>query len=403
MEIRSITVFCEAGESPPRFARFLEGAKTGLPFPVQSMRVATPPFPEWWGAPVPDGDRLESFVHRWRTAGFDYLGLGPVQLRHSAAWLELLPELVSAGGAVFATAEVAAAGTVDAGRCRQVADLIRHFSARSPDGLTNLYFAALAHCRPGSPFLPVAYHDGGPATFAVAVEAADLAVEACLQADGLADARDRLVAAVESAAARITRAAAALAERFSLSFAGVDFSLASFPERLRSLGTAFEALGVPAVGGPGSLFAAAFLADAVDRASFPRCGFSGLMLPVLEDATLAARAASGELTLANLLSYAAVCGTGLDTIPLPGATPAETIAGILLDLGALSARQRKPLTARLLPLPGLSAGDAATFDFPYFTNSAVMSPGAFGVRGHLAGPARLNFLPLDGGRRDGGR
>ena len=64
--------------------------------------------------------------------------------------------------------------------------------------------------------------------------------------------------------------------------------------------------------------AAAVLTDAIDRARFRRAGFSGLMLPVMEDATLAKRAADGSLTVKDLLMYSAVCGTGLDTIPLAG-------------------------------------------------------------------------------------
>jgi hypothetical protein len=46
---------------------------------------------------------------------------------------------------------------------------------------------------------------------------------------------------------------------------------------------------------------------------------------------------------------------------------------ILLDVAALAARLNKPLTARLMPLPGLQAGDPVTFDFPYFAPSRVMS------------------------------
>ncbi|WP_374685957.1 DUF711 family protein, partial [Promineifilum sp.] len=49
-----------------------------------------------------------------------------------------------------------------------------------------------------------------------------------------------------------------------------------------------------------------------------------------------------------------------------------TLAGILLDTAALSARLRKPLVARLMPLPGLSAGDPTAFSFEYFAASRAM-------------------------------
>jgi len=63
----------------------------------------------------------------------------------------------------------------------------------------------------------------------------------------------------------------------------------------------------------------------------------------------------------------------LDTVPLPGDTTAEQIAPLLLDLSALAMRLDKPLTARLMPIPGKQAGGATGFDFSFFANSRVMS------------------------------
>ena len=51
------------------------------------------------------------------------------------------------------------------------------------------------------------------------------------------------------------------------------------------MGTALERLTGGRVGEHGTLAAAAFLADTLDRAQFKRTGFSGLFLPVLEDST----------------------------------------------------------------------------------------------------------------------
>jgi len=104
---------------------------------------------------------------------------------------------------------------------------------------------------------------------------------------------------------------------------------------------------------------------------------------VLEDATLAERTNDGLFTVNDLLLYSAVCGTGLDTVPLPGEVTEEELAGILLDMAALALRLDKPLTARLMPVPGAQAGDLTTFDFDYFANGRVLavkkvaSPGLF--------------------------
>ncbi len=199
--------------------------------------------------------------------------------------------------------------------------------------------------------------------------------------------------AIEAAAAQIVPIAREMAAEFGLRFSGLDFSLAPYPTDDKSLAGAMEALGLAHVGAPGGLFAAAFITEAIDRADFPHTGFSGLMLPVLEDSVLARRAAAGEVTLRDLLSYAAVCGVGLDTVPLPGDIDEATLAGILLDVTALSARLRKPLVARLMPLPGLAAGDPVTFDFPYFADSRVMGVAGGGPGGLLHGAGQFVMNP----------
>jgi uncharacterized protein (UPF0210 family) len=71
--------------------------------------------------------------------------------------------------------------------------------------------------------------------------------------------------------------------------------------------------------------------------------------------------------------FSAVCGSGLDTIPIPGDTSLAQISALLLDICALALRQRKPLTARLMPIPGKKAGDVTDFNFDYFANSKVMA------------------------------
>ena len=123
----------------------------------------------------------------------------------------------------------------------------------------------------------------------------------------------------------------------------------------------------------GTVAGAAFLADCLDQAQFQRTGFCGLFLPVLEDSVLAERAASGRLDLKDLLLLSTVCGTGLDTIPLPGNVDPKSVTALLVDLGALALRHDKPLTARLMPIPERAAGDEVHFDFPYFADSRVMA------------------------------
>jgi uncharacterized protein (UPF0210 family) len=58
----------------------------------------------------------------------------------------------------------------------------------------------------------------------------------------------------------------------------------------------------------------------------------------------------------------------------------EELAGILLDVAALALRLDKPLTARLMPIPGAQAGDLTEFDFAYFANGRVLDVKGLGSR-----------------------
>ena len=193
--------------------------------------------------------------------------------------------------------------------------------------------------------------------------------------------RKKLIKSLESHGKKLTQVADSLNHRFL----GLDFSLAPFPDDAISLGGAMEGFGIPKVGQHGSLAAAAILAESIQRADFPHTGFNGMMMPVLEDSILAQRAAEGSLTVKDLLLYSAVCGTGLDTVPLAGDVSRGQIAALLLDIAVMSLRLAKPLTARLMPIPGKQAGDRTEFDFAFFANSRVMALDAVGLDLPFAG------------------
>lgn len=395
MKIRTVTLFSDLEDLPSNTEGFFDTARNAFHVPVQSARLATSPFPVWWNISHYAPFQAKEIAGQCEKLGADYLSLGPVQLRHDASWLNLLPEIVASSESLFVSAEIAdQSGHIDLGRCHAAAGIIKRLSTLQANGFKNLYFAALANCPPGSPFFPVAYHDGGPAHFSIAVEAADIFQEAIASAGSLAAARANLVSAIEQESEALERVAEEIASTFDIPFRGIDFCPAPFPAAGTSTAAALESLGVPWIGAPGSLFGAAFLAEVIDRARFPRCGFSGLMLTVLEDSVLAERAGEGRLSVGELLSYAAVCGIGLDTVPLPGDIRQDTLAAILMDVGALAVRLNKPLTARLLPLPGLKSGDPTQFDFDYFADGQVMPIIDEGLGELMSKLTRLHFEPL---------
>jgi uncharacterized protein (UPF0210 family) len=382
MKIRSITCFIDplyplddqrlkaAGD----FLKIAQPAFIEAGYEVQSARLATVPFPHLLpelkpGALARLALKLEAAAAE---VGYAYVSIGPALTEQLESY-GLIPEALGTTQNVFFSGLMTTSdGKVSLPAVRKCAEVIQKASGISPDGFANMRFAALANVRAGSPFFPAAYHQGGEAIFALATEAADLAVSAFDQAASLEDARRNLVSAMEAHAQTLTGVAKAVERQSGVNFKGIDFSLAPFPSEELSLGTAMERLGVTTLGMHGSLAAAAILSDTMDQANFRRAGFSGLMLPVLEDATLARRTAEGNLGVMDLLLYSAVCGTGLDTIPLPGATSASELSAVLLDLAALALRLDKPLTARLMPIPGKRAGDLTGFDFAFFANSRVL-------------------------------
>ena len=161
-----------------------------------------------------------------------------------------------------------------------------------------------------------------------------------------------------------------LASDFGLSFGGIDLSPAPLGED--SIVSALEVSGYGPIGSSGTVALVAALTSALKGTGLPTCGYCGLMLPVLEDATLGQRWEEGLVTTHELLLYSAVCGTGLDTVPLPGDTEPTEIARLLCDVATLALRLNKPLSARLFPVPGKKSGQRTEFTSPYLTNTLVL-------------------------------
>jgi hypothetical protein len=382
MKIRSITYFLNPkyplDENALRKAgEFLAQAKStyeAAGYEVQTTRLATTPFPKLLNGKVDETPRFaQKMSEMLKQIGVAYAALGPALIEFPESYA-VIPEAITVSENIFFSGVMADRGNGISLRAIQAcARIIQQASTITPDGFANLRFAALANVKAGAPFFPAAYHDANadePA-FAIATESADLAVNAFEGVKNLEDGRNALISEITKHGQAIARISNN--ELSNTRFIGIDFSLAPFPDDAHSVGRAVENMGVSKIGLHGSLAATAILTEAVDRADFPHTGFSGFFQPVLEDSVLAQRAAEGTLTIKDALLYSTVCGAGLDTVPLPGDTTAEQIAPLLLDLSALAMRLDKPLTARLMPVPGKKAGEATNFDFSFFANSNVMA------------------------------
>ena len=255
---------------------------------------------------------------------------------------------------------------------RMAAVVMSALAGATPGGAANFRFAAAACIAAGTPFFPVGYHEG-PASLAIGLESANLVTDAFDGAPDAGQASDRLRALLNAALRPVQEIGQAIAAHARRRYLGLDSSPA--PGIDCSIGRALETFTGQPFGAASTLQACAAVTAAVKSLDVETCGYCGLMLPILEDPVLAARAAEGRVSLAELLLYSSVCGTGLDVVPVPGDAPAAALARVVGDVATLAVRLRKPLSARLFPAPGKKAGDWVEFPDPRLCASKVLALG----------------------------
>lgn len=155
------------------------------------------------------------------------------------------------------------------------------------------------------------------------------------------------------------------AERLQVPFGIVDLSLAPTPAVGDSVAQILEEIGVEKVGTHGTTAALALLNDAVKKGGIMACsrvgGLSGAFIPVSEDAEMIAGVQAGALNVEKLEAMTAVCSVGLDMIPIPGDTPAETISAMIADEAAIGMINNKTTAVRVLPVKGKKVGEMVEF------------------------------------------
>ena len=231
----------------------------------------------------------------------------------------------------------------------------------------NFHFAAGAFPPAIAPFFPVSHTIDNGHGFALGLESANIVQQVFAGAKGdLNSAGEQLTAALSVQAKRVEEIAQRVASSTGWKYQGID--LTPVPLKEISIGGAFETLLHGEIGSPGSLSVAYAITSAVKRVPVRQVGYSGLMLPVLEDAVLAQRWESGAISRDSLMSYSSVCSTGLDAVPLPGDISQQDLEKIIADMASLAVKWHKPLSTRLLPVAGKKAGDMTEFGSPYLAN-----------------------------------
>jgi uncharacterized protein (UPF0210 family) len=285
-----------------------------------------------------------------------------------ASWAARLVQATNATS--FSVAVASPSHGVHTAAVQMAADVIAALATATPGGTANFRLAAAACVPPGTPFFPVGYHDGPP-SLAIGLETANLVADAFVGVQSFGEGTERLRAALNAELRPVEQLGRAIAADGHRRYLGIDSSPA--PGTDSSIGRALEILSGQKFGAASTLQACAAVTAAIRSLDVETCGYCGLMLPILEDPVLAQRAAEARVTLAQLLLYSSVCGTGLDVVPLPGAATPAALARVVGDVATLAARLKKPLSARLFPVPGKLAGDAVELPDPRLCPSRVIA------------------------------
>lgn len=290
---------------------------------------------------------------------------------NSPETIAIIPEINQRTSLIHCSSKIGDCETgINFENARESAKVIKRIAETTAGGYGNFRFCAWANCEPGIPFFPVSYHQG-EMSFALGLECSDLVMQAFTNANSLLVAEQKLKSIFTEELTKLEVIAQQIAEKFTIKYRGIDTSLAPSLDSSHSIAFAYEKLSFGKFGQPGTLAISVMITRVLKSLPIKTCGYSGLMLPVCEDVGLAARANEKTYNLTNLLLYSAVCGCGLDTVPLPGDITTEKLEAILIDMATLAIKLNKPLSARLFPIPGKKAGEMANFNSPYLVDCQI--------------------------------
>lgn len=379
MKIRTITtgITFNSGidvEKIEQIAEFNQQAKKQFEqneYEVQTTRIATNSWEEYLSKLhhteiFGEITKIENNCKRYDVDNFN------IGYSQSPELIKLIPQIITNSPIIFCSTKIGDSEKgMDDRAIRASAEVIKQLSKTTSGGLGNFQYCAWANCPPGIPFFPAAYHKG-ETSFGIGLECSDLVVKTFSRSKDLNEASELLDEILEKEFSEVAAVAENVAKIFGIPFRGIDTSIAPSLEPKESIAYAYEKFGIDKFGHAGTLTLSSLITKVIKQLSVKTTGFCGLMLPVSEDVGLAERVSEGTLNLSNLLLYSSVCGTGLDTIPIPGDTSVDKIEAILRDVATLAIQLNKPLSARLLPVLGKKAGEMTSFNSLYMVESKIM-------------------------------
>ena len=379
-KIRAITAFVRLDrvhykdqiQDALKFLRDAKAAYEKSGYEIQTIRITTQPFPQYT-RDLSEEQTLAFFREYDALAvkeGFD-ASIGPAMMKDSddPREAELLGKILAGAKTLEGSIFIGGEDGIHWKSIHAAAGVMKYLEANTLHSQGNFNFTTSSFVPDGTPFYPASYLAGEGKRFAIGLQSANVVADALASAKSPETAEERLKASLTIYARQVEKTAKEISRSSGWKYGGIDLSPAGLKDV--SIGRAIENfLGAP-MGTSGTLATSALITRALRAIPVTQAGYSGLMLPVLEDSVISQRWSEGRLTLDAMLSYSAVCGTGLDVIPLPGDVSTDQLAAILGDVASLSVKWHKPLSARLLPVAGKKAGEQTEFDDPFLVNAKI--------------------------------
>ncbi len=274
--------------------------------------------------------------------------VGPAMLHDSdnPATMHLLERALSTLSSIEGSSIIADEAGIHWKTIRRTAELVKYVSEHSPHSRGTFNFTATAMLKPFSPFFPGSYHTGAGRQFSIGFEGANVVRDVFAKDKGNAEAA---IADLTAALTKHALLADAIGKKVAKETGWIYMGVDPTPAPLGDVS----------------------IAAAIEAFTGAKFGSSGTLTAAMEDKLLAQRWAESTYNIDSLLAYSAVCGTGLDTIPLPGDISPEQMERIFGDVASLATKWNKPLSARLQPVPGKKAGDQTDFQDPFLFNTTV--------------------------------
>ncbi len=372
-----------------RFCTQLSTVFINNEYTVQSLRIVTNPFGEYLDTKSLEAAKKDlAFISQILNAK----EMPAIRIRFAIGEaktnkeIALLPKLIKEYGDLCnacVNIDINEYGILNNDLVEQSAKVVQKISLATPNGEGNFNFTVNFNCPPLIPYFPASYHEKSLGNcFVIGLETPDLLLTSLKLYNETAQSSNHqekfhgyyqsMHNALQYHIDQITDIIQHENLGNEYTFSGFDSSAAP-SKNCSSMTEIYEEMGIDYFGAAGTVEVSSLLTKVFKSINNTNLvGFSGLMLALTEDIGLAKGTLTSNFDIRSLLTYSAVCGIGLDTVPIPGNTSIEKISALMRDTGTMAYRLNKPLTVRLFPAPGLKAGDITTFTSDDLCNCLVL-------------------------------